>query len=333
MLTETKRVSITKLRPSAYFPIFGTRHSRAVRGHPRRGEKVLNTRLKNVTTAQATYIVFFFKESGFCLRQRLISLLTFFYHLQEELKDWLKQKQDLQSEIAKIQTLKSNEEDDLLNLRQQKSDMEMYIYDLEIKKQSLEMDGLYSRTERQELRNAPDRTEVEVAFTSDRQSDKSEVDNSQNYHTSQQHVSHQTTPFSSSDSYQMTYNNSDNSINNSYLHINHQQRSLSSETLSTNQNSSTLHEDSTKEDNTVVSLRRERNELESQIYDMRIQLTRLHAEVTSLENRRTVLETVHREYATVDLEVKLTKGHVVGVDTDQDCNTARSMTEVTVIVY
>ena len=78
MLTETKRVSITKLRPSAYFPIFGTRHSRAVRGHPRRGEKVLNTRLKNVTTAQATYIVFFFKESGFCLRQRLISLLIFF---------------------------------------------------------------------------------------------------------------------------------------------------------------------------------------------------------------------------------------------------------------
>lgn len=71
MLTDTKRVSITKLRPSAYFPIFGTRHSR-------RGEKVLNTRLKNVTTAQATYIVFFFKESGFCLRQRLISLLTFF---------------------------------------------------------------------------------------------------------------------------------------------------------------------------------------------------------------------------------------------------------------
>ncbi|PFX23353.1 hypothetical protein AWC38_SpisGene12113 [Stylophora pistillata] len=256
---------------------------------------------------------------------------------QEELKDWLKQKQDLRSEISKIQTLKTNEEDDLLKLRQQKSDMEMYIYDVEIKKQGLEMDGLYSRCERQELRNAPDRTEVEVAITSDRQPDnhrfstdhdvKSEVENSQNYHTSQQQVSHQRTQFSSSDSYQMTSNNSSTSINNSYFHINHPQRGLPSETLSTNPNSSTLHEDSIKEDNTVVSLRRERNELESQLYDMRIQLTRLQAEVTSLENRRTVLETVHRGYATADLDVKLINVHTVEVDTDLCRNTTRSTTE------
>lgn len=66
---------------------------------------------------------------------------------------------------------------------------------------------------------------------------------------------------------------------------------------------------------------------------MRIQFIRMYVEVMSLENRRIVLEIVYWEYVIVDLEVKLIKGYVVGVDIDQDCNIVRFMIEVMVIDY
>ena len=230
--------------------------------------------------------------------------------------------------------------------------MEMYIHDLQIKRERLEMDGQYSESETRELRNARDRTQIaltdgrtQVALTDDRKSEdygfssdydsRREVDNSQNYHSSQLHVSNQTSHFSASDSYHATSYNSETSINNSYLHTHHPKKKIvSSETLSTNPilSSSTLHEDSIKEDNTVTSLKRERSEIESQIYDMRIQLTRLQAEVTSLENRKTILETVHRDYAADDLKVGLTNGYGVGIDADLDYNIATSITEVTEVI-
>lgn len=229
--------------------------------------------------------------------------------------------------------------------------MEMYIQDLQIKRQRLEMDEQYSDSETREPRNARDRTQIaltdgrtQVALTDDHKSEdygfstdydsRRQVDNSQNYHSSQLHVSNQTSHFSASDGYHATSYNSDTSINNSYLHTHHPQRVVSSETLSPNPilSSSTLHEDSIKEDNTVISLKRERSEMESQICDMRIQLTRLQAEVTSLENRKTILETVHRDYASDDLKVGLTNGYGVGIDTDLDYNIATSITEVTEVI-
>ena len=248
-----------------------------------------------------------------------------------------KQKQDLQSEISRIQTLKNNEEDELHKLRQQKSEMEIYIFDLQSQRVRLEMDGqLHSEPEVHEPRNARDRIPLtddhhkstDFRFSLDYER-RGEVDTPQNYHSSQPSLqSSHPLP----NSYHVTSYNSETSINNSHFHTYHpHQQVVSSQTLSTNPlSSSTFYDEAIKEDNNVISLKRERSEIESQVCDMRIQLTRLQTEVTSLESRKTILETMHRNYAADELTTGLMNGHGgVGVDTDLDYDITRTITEVT----
>lgn len=250
------------------------------------------------------------------------------------MEEWQKQKQDLQSEISRIQMLKNNEEDELQRLRQQKSEMEIHIYDLQRKRARPELDGQHAEKESHELRNARDR----IPLTDDHQNSddfrfssnydrRGEIDTPQNCHSSQPSPQ---TSHPLSNSYHVTSYNSETSINNSHFHTYHPQQVISSETLSTSPLlSSSFYDDCIKVDNNVMSLKRERSEIESQICDLRVQLTTLQTEVASLENRKTILETAHRDYAADDLRTGLMNGHGVGAETDQDYDTTRVITEVT----
>ena len=255
------------------------------------------------------------------------------YHFQEELEEWQKQKQDLQSEISRIQMLKNNEEDELQRLRQQKSEMEINIYDLQTKRVRLELDGQHNEQESHELRNARDHTPLtddhhkseDVRFSSDYDR-RGEIDTPQIYHSSQSspQTSH---PLSNSD--HVTSYSSETSINNSHLHTHQPQQVISSEPFSTSPLlSSSFYDDCIKVDNNVMSLKRERSEIESQICDLRIQLTRLQTEVASLESRKTILETMHPNYVADDLKTGLMNGHV-GTDANVDYDITRAITEVT----
>ena len=250
-----------------------------------------------------------------------------------------KQKQDLQSEILRIQTVKNNEEDELQKLRQQKSEMEIYIYDLRTKIGRHEMNGQFTEQEAHEPRHATDRTtsltddhgKSEVSRLSSDFDRRGEIETLQDYRSSQSllQASH-----SFSSSYNVTSHNSETSINNSNVHTYSPRRGISPETLSTNPlGSSSFYDDCLKVDNNVMSLKRERDEIESEICDMKIQLTRLQTEVTSLENRKTILETTHLNYATDDLRAGSVNEHGVRVDTDLDYNITRAITEVTIQFY
>lgn len=212
--------------------------------------------------------------------------------------------------------------------------MEICIYDLQTKKVRLELDGQPTEQEPHELRNARDRTSLtddhgksEVSRLSNDYDRRGEIDTLQDYHSSQSLLQ-------TSNSYHVTSYNAETSINNSHVHAYSPQQGISSETLSTNPLSgSSFYDDCLKVDNNVMSLKRERDEIESQICNMKIQLTRLQTEVTSLETRKTILETTHQNYATDDLRTGLANGHGVSVDTDLDYNITRAITEVTIQFY
>jgi len=258
--------------------------------------------------------------------------------VQEELDELQRQKQDLQSEVLRIQTLKNNEEDELQKLRQKKSEMEIYIYDLQTKIGRLEMNGQPTEQEPHELRNATDGTSLtddhgksEVSRLSSDLNRRGEIETLQDYRSSQSLLQ---TSHSFSRSYNVTSYNSETSISNSHVHTHSPQQSVSSETLATNPlRSSSFYDDCLKADNNLMSLKRERDEIESQICDMKNQLTILQTEVTGLENRKTILETTHLNYATDNLRAGSVNGHGVSVDTDLDYNITRAITGVTIQFY
>lgn len=195
--------------------------------------------------------------------------------------------------------------------------MEVYINNLQTKIVRLELNGQSTEQEPYELRDARDRTSL------------TDEHGLQDYHPSQSllQVSHS---FSSSNN--VTSYNSETYIDNSHVHTYSPQQGVSSETLSTNPlMSSSFYDDCLKVDNNVMSLTRERDEIESQICDMKIQLTRLQTEVTSLENRKTILETTHMNYAANDLRTGSVNGHGASVDTDLDFNVTRAITEVSIL--
>ena len=229
-----------------------------------------------------------------------------------------KVKQDLQAEIATIQTLKNQEEDELQKLRQQKSQVEIYIRDLEIKRRQLVMENQNPRPEQYDARNG--RGHVHLTDDQKKSGDRgfSEYDRIKEADTLNRCDS------LSYNRYQLTSYNSETSVNisNSYHpYID------SSQVLAT---STPLNSpaDTVKEDNDVISLKRERSELESQIGDMRIELTRLQTEVKGLENRKTILETIHRSRPTDELRTEQMNGYGVGTDTDVDFNVTTTTTEV-----
>ena len=235
----------------------------------------------------------------------------------------------------RIQTLKNNEEDELQKLRQQRSEKEIYIYDLQTKIGRFEMNGQPPEQESHELRNTTDRTsltnddgESEGSRLSSDFDRKGEIETLQDYRSSQSllQASH-----SFSSSYNVTSYNPETSINNSLVHTYSPQQDISPETLSSYpRRSSSFYDDCLKVDNNVKSLKRERDEIETQICDMKIQLTRLQAEVTNLESRKTILETTN---LTDKLRAGSVNGHEDSVDTDLDYNLTRAITEVTIQFY
>ena len=196
------------------------------------------------------------------------------------------------------------------------------------------MNGQPTEQEPHELRNTTDRTSLtddhgksEVSRLSSDFDTRGEIETLQDYRSSQSllQASH-----SFSSSYNVTSYNSETSINNSHVHTNSPQQDISSETLSTSPlRSSSFYDDCLKVDNNIMSLKRERDEIESQICDMKIELTRLQTEVTILEKRKTMLETSHLSYVTDDLRAGSANGHGVSVHTDLDYN----ITEVTSQFY
>ena len=199
------------------------------------------------------------------------------------------------------------------------------------------MNGPPTEEEPHDLRDARDRTSLtddhgqsEVSRLSS-DYDRREIETVQDYHSSQSLL---TTSHSLSTSNQVTSYNSETSINNSHVHTHSPQQGIFSETLSANPlTSSSFYDDCLKVDNNVMSLTRERNEIENQICDMKIQLTRLQREVTSWENRKTILETTHVNYGTDDLMTGPVNGHGVSVDTDLNYNITTTITEVTIQFY
>ena len=197
-------------------------------------------------------------------------------------------KLELQAEITKVQTFKNQEEDELQKLSQQKTEMEIYSYDLESKRGRLEMEEGHSKPEVHGIRRGHvhltdnDKKLGQVRFSDyDR---IEEADNLHSYNSDQNHLT--------------SYNSEATLVSNSYSHNSHV---VSAGTLEMNAfRDSTFHADVIKEDNDVISLKRERSELERQICDMRTQLTRLQTEVTGLENRKTILETIQGSYASED---------------------------------
>lgn len=245
-----------------------------------------------------------------------MTMNSFWYDFQEQLQ---KVKEDLHAEITRIQSLKNQEEDELQNLRQQKSEMEIYIHDLQIKRGRLEKDGQHSQPKAHDMRNG--RGHMHLTDDQKKSGDfgfsdydrRGSIDTLQTYDSVSQNT------------YHLSSHSSETTINNSYSYHPHVSQNHSTTQLS----GPALHGDAVKEDNYVISLKRERSELESQICDMRIQLTRLQTEVTSLENRKTILETIHRSYSVEELRTGEVNGHGVGVDDAADFDTQRAITEVT----
>lgn len=216
--------------------------------------------------------------------------------------------------------------------------MEIYIYDLQTKIGRLEMNGEPTDKESHELRNATDRTSLtddhgksEISRLSSEFDRNGEIGTLQDYRSSQSLVQ---ASHSFSSSYNVISYNSETSVNNSHVHTYSPQQGFPPETPSSNPpRSSSFYDDCLRVDNNVMSLKRERDEIETQIYDMKIQLTRLQTEVTSLENRKTILETTHLTYAADELRARSVNGHEVSVDTDLDYNFTRAITEVTIQFY
>ena len=218
--------------------------------------------------------------------------------------------------------------------------MEIYIYDLQTKTRRFEMKGQNPEQESHELRNTTDRTsltnddgESEGSRLSSDFDRKGEIETLQDYRSSQSllQVSH-----SFSSSYSVTSYNPETSINNSLVHTYSPQQDISPETLSSNpRRSSSFYDDCLKVDNNAMSLKRERDEIETQICDMKIQLTRLQAEVTNLESRKIILETTNLKYmyAADELRAGLLNGHEDSVDADLDYKITRVITEVTIQFY
>ena len=200
----------------------------------------------------------------------------------------------------------------------------------------LELNGEPTEQKPHELRDARDRTSLtdehgksDVSRLYRDYDRRGEIETLQDYHPSQSllQVSHS---FSSSN--KVTSYNSETAIDNSHVHTYSPQQGVSSETLSTNPlMSSSFYDDCLKVENNVKSLTRDRDEIESQICDMKIQLTRLQTEVASLENRKTILETTRMNYATNDLRTGSVNGHGASVDTDLDYNVTRAITEVSIL--
>ena len=240
---------------------------------------------------------------------------TFFTEQLEKIKE------DLQAEITRMQSLRNHEEEELQNLQQKKSKIEIYIHDLESKRGRLEMEEQYSQPEPHEIRNGREHIHLtddhkklaDLGFPEyDRSQEKVDAPQS---HDSFSHYNRNLTCY-----------NSETSISNSFSYHPH---IVSSQTLSTTPLSSpALHDDVYKQDNDVSSLKRERSELESQISVMRIQLTRLQTEVTGLENRKTILETMNRNFSVDELRAGEVNGYGVGVDTDVDFSITGAITEV-----
>lgn len=208
--------------------------------------------------------------------------------------------------------------------------MEIYIYDLQSKRVRLELDGQHAEQEPREGRNERNRIPLaddhkkadDFRFSADYDR-REENDTPQNFHSTQ---SSSQTSHALSNTFHTTSYNSETSINNSHFHTYQPQQVVSSETISTNPlSSSSFYDDCLKVDNDVVSLKRERSEIESQICDLRIQLTRLQTEVSSLENRKTILETMHQKYAADDMKTVLMNGHA---EVTLDYGTTRAVTEV-----
>ena len=218
--------------------------------------------------------------------------------------------------------------------------MEIYIYQLQTRIGRLEMSAQPTEQESHELRNATDRTSLtdddgksEGSRLSSDFDRKGEIETLPDYRSSQSllQVSH-----SFSSSYNVTSYNPETSINNSHVHTYSPQQDISPETLSSNpQRSSSFYDDCLKVDNNVMSLKRERDEIETQICDMKIQLTRLQTEVTNLESRKTILETTNQKYmyAADELRAGSVNGHEDSVHTDLDYNLTRAIAEVTIQFY
>lgn len=202
------------------------------------------------------------------------------------------------------------------------------------------MNGQPPEQESHQLREATDRTSLtdddgksEGSRLSSDFDRKGEIETLQDYRSSQSllQASH-----SFSSSYNVTSYNPETSINNSLVHTYSPEQDISPETLSSNpRRSSSFYDDCLKVDNNAMSLKRERDEIETQICDMKIQLTRLQTEVTNLENRKTILETTNLKYtyAADELRAGSVNGHEDSVDTDLEYNLTRAITEVTIQFY
>ena len=232
-----------------------------------------------------------------------------------------KVKQDLQTEIETIQTLKNQEEDELQKLRQQKSQVEIDIRDLEIKRRQLVMEDHNPKPEQYDARNG--RGHVHLTDDQKRSGDRG----FSGYGRIEEADTLNRCDSLSYNRYQLTSYNSETSVNisNSYHPYIDSSQVLAT---STPLNSPVVLADTVKVDNDVISLNRERSELESQIGDMRTELTRLQTEVTGLENRKTILETIHRSRPTDELRTEQMNGYGVGTDTDVDFNVTTTTTEV-----
>ncbi|XP_068737353.1 golgin subfamily A member 4-like [Montipora capricornis] len=212
-----------------------------------------------------------------------------------------------------IQKLKNHEESELENLRKQKSELEINIGDLQRKKH--DMENLTLTPEQYEVRKEEDQS----YFTDYRKEHFGDSEYLRCETQQELNTSHQ-----DSGSYDRYYN-LESSMNN---YNSKEGCSQSSQVLATSTPlKSPGNADDVKDDNHITSLKRERSELESQIYDMQMQLEQLHTEVTGLENRKTILEAIHGAYSPVEMRTEMMNGYDLSVGVDLDLSTPRTITE------
>lgn len=225
-------------------------------------------------------------------------------------------KQELQLEITRLQKLKNEEEDELNLLQQQKNELGNSINEHQMEKATLAW-------EQCEVRSSWDQS---CSYSDD---EKQQFEDSR---FSAVEIRHEFNTLNSHDSvsHEMrhtTSSNSDSSMNYDYAsQVLSIQPSQEATTL-TPLNSSESLED-VKDKNQMISLKSEKSNLESQIYDMRVTLTQLQTEVTGLENRKTILEALGETNSSDEVATDMANAYEVSFEADLDFITPGTITEV-----
>ena len=220
-------------------------------------------------------------------------------------------------EIIRLQKPKNEEGDDLNLLQQQKTELEISTGDLQTKKHQMEKATLAS--EQCEVRRDWDQS----CYYSDDEKQQfgnsgfSAVERKQEFNTSNSHDS------VSREMYHTATSNFDSSMNYDYDSQVRGIQPSQEATTSTLLNSSESLDD-VKDNNQMIALKREKSDLEGQIYDMMVRLTQLQTEVTELENKKTILEALRGTNSSDEMTTDMANAY----EADPDFSTPGTIVEV-----